>query len=74
MEQYLTQIISALVPVIIAVLAYVKSYIDNRKLKERLDNIVDVLHSEENQYFVKCPNCGEKILLAEVTIYSDKKE
>lgn len=73
MEQYLDTIIGALVPVIIAVFTYVKAHIDNKRLKERLDNIVDVLHSEENQYFVKCPNCGEKILLAEVTIYSDKR-
>ncbi len=74
MEQYLDIIVSAVVAVIIAGLGYLKSYIDNKRLKSRLDNIVDVLHSEDNQYFVRCPNCDEKILLAEVVIYSDKKE
>lgn len=74
MEQYLDIIVSGVVAVVIALLGYIKSYIDNRRLKERLDNIVDVLHSEDNKYFVNCPKCDHKILLADVTIYSDKKE
>lgn len=73
MEQYTEVIISALVALIVAGISYLKSYLDNKRLKERLDNIVDVLHNDEHNYFIKCPKCGSKILLAEVTIYSEKE-
>ena len=74
MEQYADIIVSAAVALVVALITYLKSYLDNKRLKERLDNIVDVLHNEESKYFVQCPKCGEKILLAEVTIYTEKKE
>lgn len=74
MEQYLDVIVSALVALAIAAIGYAKTYIDNKRLRERMDSIVDVLHNEESRYYVNCPTCDRKILLAEVEIKSDKKE
>lgn len=73
MEYYIELLVMALLSAGISILGYLKSYIDNKKLKAKLDNIVDVLHDEEGQYYIQCPKCNEKILLAKVTIYSDKE-
>lgn len=74
MQPWMSELAAVLVACLIAGLTYLKTYIDNKRLKERMDSIVDVLHSEDSQYYVKCPKCDNKILLAEVTIYTDKKE
>ena len=74
MEQYLDVIVSALVALAIAAIGYAKTYIDNKRLKERMDNIVDVLNNEEYRYFIKCPSCDRKIVLADVEIKTEKKE
>lgn len=74
MEQYLAVIAPGAVALILSILAYLKSRIDNKRLKERLDNIVDVLHDEEEQFYVKCLTCNNKIMLKDAKIYVEKKK
>lgn len=74
MEEFIPVLLSAVVSLIITAIGFAKSWIENKRMKERLDNIVDVLHNEEERYYVKCPTCDRKILLAEVQIYAEKKE
>lgn len=74
MENLLTILASSLVALLISIFGYAKGRIDNKRVHERLDSIVDVLHSEESNYYINCPKCGTKILLVDVEINADRKE
>lgn len=74
MEQYLAVIAPSAVALIVAILAYLKAKIENKRMTERLDSIVDVLHDEEEHYYVKCLTCNNKIMLKDAKIYVEKKK
>lgn len=74
MEEVLNLIIPSAVALVITIIGYLKSRVENKRISERLDSIVDVLHNPDNNYYVLCPTCGRKILLAKVEIKADSVE
>ena len=80
MEQFITHVapvIEKLMPyvvsAVIAALMYVKFWLDNKRLKEQLGSIEDLLQHSDNEYYVICPTCGSKLMLAKLKIYIEQK-
>lgn len=80
MEQFITHVapvIEKLMPyvvgAVIAALMYVKFWLDNKRLKEQLGSIEDQLQHSDNEYYVICPTCGSKLMLAKLKIYIEQK-
>lgn len=80
MEQFITYVapvIEKLMPyvvgAVIAGLMYIKFWFDNKRLKEQLGSIEDQLKHSDNEYYVICPTCGSKLMLAKLKIYIEQK-
>ena len=80
MEQfiaYVMPIIEKVMPyvvgAVIAALMYIKFWLDNKRLKEQLGSIEDQLQHSDNEYYVICPTCGSKLMLAKLKIYIEQK-
>ena len=58
---------------VIAVFMYIKFWLDNKRLKEQLGSIEDQLQHSDNEYYVICPTCGSKLMLAKLKIYIEQK-
>ena len=68
------QLYPVLVALAIAVASYLISYINNKKLKDKITTIEEALQSDEATYYVICPTCKAKIELNKVKILVDKQE
>ena len=80
MEQFITYVapvIEKLMPyvvsAVVAALMYVKFWLDNKRLKEQLGSIEELLQHSDNEYYVICPTCGSKLMLAKLKIYIEQK-
>lgn len=68
------QLYPILAALLISVASYLISYINNKKLKEKVTTIEEALQSDEAQYYIICPECKAKIVLSKVKILVDKQE
>lgn len=68
------QITPTLVALVIAILGYLISYLDNKKTKEKLQTIEQALQSDDTEFYIICPNCGAKICLNKLKIIAEKKK
>ena len=68
------QLYPVLAALAIAVASYLISYINNKKLKEKITTIEEALQSDDAEYYVICPNCKSKIILSKVKILVDKQQ
>ena len=68
------QLYPILAALLISVASYLISYINNKKLKEKVTTIEEALQSDEATYYVICPTCKAKIELNKVKILVDKQE
>ena len=68
------QLYPILAALLISVASYLISYINNKKLKEKVTTIEEALQSDEATYYVICPQCKSKIELNKVKILVDKQE
>lgn len=68
------QLYPILAALLISVVSYLISYINNKKLKEKVTTIEEALQSDEATYYVICPSCKSKIELNKVKILVDKQE
>ena len=80
MEQfiaYAAPVIEKLMPyvvsAVVAALMYIKFWLDNKRLKEQLGSIEEQLQHSDNEYYVICPTCGSKLMLAKLKIYIEQK-
>ena len=67
------QIYPVLVALAIAVASYLISYINNKKLKDKITTIEEALQSDEATYYIYCPECKARIELNKVKILVDKQ-
>ena len=67
------QLYPVLIALAIAVASYLISYINNKKLKDKITTIEEALQSDDAEYYVICPNCKSKIILSKVKILVDKQ-
>ena len=68
------QLQTLLIALAVAVVSYLISYFQNRKLKENIRTIEEALQSDESEYYVICPNCKSKIVLSKVKILVDRQK
>ena len=67
------QLYPVLAALAVAVASYLISYVNNKKLKEKITTIEEALQSDDAEYYVICPNCKSKIILSKVKILVDKQ-
>ena len=68
------QLYPILAALLISVASYLISYINNKKLKEKVTTIEEALQSDEATYYIYCPTCKAKIELNKVKILVDKQD
>lgn len=67
------QLISALIALAIAVVGYLTTLIVNRKNALKIKDLEEFINSDETEYYVQCPSCGQKIILNKVKILINKE-
>ena len=68
------QLYPILAALLISVASYLISYINNKKLKEKVTTIEEALQSDEATYYIYCPTCKARIELNKVKILVDKQQ
>ena len=67
------QLYPVLAALAIAVASYLISYINNKKLKDKITTIEEALQSDEATYYIYCPECKARIELNKVKILVEKQ-
>ena len=73
MEQLYAALIAAAISLVGAVAAYFVSYLNNKKVKEKLQTLEEFINSDDTEYYIQCPKCGNKIILNKVKILINKQ-
>ena len=73
MEQLYAALIASAISLIGALVAYFVSYLNNKKVKEKLQTLEDFINSDDTEYYIECPNCRSKIILNKVKILINKQ-
>ena len=69
MEQVLNQIMPYLVSLLVGGLSYLISYIQTRKLKNKVISIEEAINNSEDDYYIFCPHCNAKVDLKSTKIF-----
>ena len=67
------QITPTLIALVIAIIGYLITYFDNKKVKSKLKTIEEALQSDDMEYYIICPHCQRKICLSKVKLFAEKK-
>lgn len=68
------QLYPILAALAVSVVSYLVSYVNNKKLKDKVTTIEQALQSDEATYYIYCPECKAKIELNKVKILVDKQQ
>lgn len=68
----MNELYTALIAVAIAALGYLFTYLNNKKLKDRVITLEEFIASDDTEYYIECPNCKSKIILNKVKILVNK--
>lgn len=74
MSEIFNQILTIIIPVIVAIAGYIIAKIDNKKVSERLTTFEEALENDDRIYYIICPKCGAKIILSNVKIHTEKEK
>ena len=74
MEQVLNQIMPYLVSLLVGCLSYLISYIQTRKLKNKVISIEEAINNSEDDYYIFCPHCNAKVDLKSTKIFVMAKQ
>lgn len=69
MEQVLQQIMPYLVSLLVGCLSYLISYIQTKKLKNKVISIEEAINNSEDDYYIFCPHCNAKVDLKSTKIF-----
>ena len=67
------QLYPVLAALAVAVVSYLVSYLNNKKLKDKVNTIEQALQSDEATYYIYCPECKARIELNKVKILVDRQ-
>ena len=67
------QITPTLIALVIAIIGYIITYFDNKKVKSKLKTVEEALQSDDTEYFIICPYCQRKICLSKIKLFAEKK-
>ena len=73
MEQLYAALIASAISVVGALVTYFVSYLNNKKVKEKLQTLEDFINSDDTEYYIECPNCKSKIILNKIKIFVNKQ-
>ena len=73
MNEFLTSIGPYLTSLVIALITYLVTVINTKKLKTKLADIEKAIMDSDQEYYVLCPNCEQKIILSKVKLYAQIK-
>lgn len=73
MEQLYAALIASAISLIGALVAYFVSYLNNKKVKEKLQTLEEFINSDDTEYYIECPNCKSRIVLNKVKILVSKQ-
>ena len=73
MEQLYAALIASAISLRGALVAYFVSYLNNKKVKEKLQTLEEFINSDDTEYYIECPNCKSKIVLNKVKILINKQ-
>ena len=68
------QLYPVLAALAVAVVSYLVSYLNNKKLKDKITTIEQALQSDEATYYIYCPECKARIELNKVKILVDRQQ
>ena len=74
MEQLYAALIASAISLIGALVAYLVSYLNNKKVKEKLETLKEFINSDDTEYYIECPNCKSRIVLNKVKILVSKQK
>lgn len=74
MEQVLNQVMPYLVSLLVGCLSYLISYIQTRKLKNKVISIEEAINNSEDEYYIFCPHCNAKVDLKSTKIFVMAKQ
>ena len=74
MEQVLNQVMPYLVSLLVGCLSYLISYIQTKKLKNKVISIEEAINNSEDDYYIFCPHCNSKIDLKSTKIFVMAKQ
>ena len=74
MEQVLNQVMPYLVSLLVGCLSYLISYIQTRKLKNKVISIEEAINNSEDDYYIFCPHCNAKVDLKSTKIFVMAKQ
>ena len=74
MEQVLQQIMPYLVSLLVGGLSYLISYIQTKKLKNKVISIEEAINNSEDDYYIFCPHCNAKVDLKSTKIFVMAKQ
>ena len=69
MEQVLNQVMPYVITVIVAGLTYLASYIQTRRLRNKVISIEEAINNSEDDYYIFCPHCNAKVDLKSTKIF-----
>ena len=73
MEQLYAALIASAISLIGALVAYLVSDLNNKKVKEKLQTLEEFINSDDTEYYIECPNCKSRIVLNKVKILVSKQ-
>ena len=77
MDEYWITIIKEVMPYVvstaIAALIYAKFWLDNHRVKQKVESIEEQIKNADEEYYVICPTCGNKLDLAKLKFYIKRK-
>ena len=74
MEQVLNQVMPYLVSLLVGGLSYLISYIQTKKLKNKVISIEEAINNSEDEYYIFCPHCNAKVDLKSTKIFVMAKQ
>ena len=74
MEQVLNQVMPYLTALLAGGLSYLISYIQTKKLKNKVISIEEAINNSEDDYYIFCPHCNAKVDLKSTKIFVMAKQ
>lgn len=77
MHDYWITIIKEVMPYVvsaaIAALIYAKFWLDNHRVRQKVESIEEQIKNADDEYYVICPTCGNTLYLAKLKFYIKRK-
>lgn len=70
----MSELYAALIALAVAIVGYLISYFTNKKLRDKVTTLEEFINSDDTEYYIECPNCGNKIVLNKVKILVERQK